>query len=283
MNGKSSFAKRRGQYKGRTGGAIGAMRKYNGAAARINRFTGANRSRQLVSVPAYLRARSNGVGTEIKSVDGNSYSTEAGGTAINLVSPAGGAAAQVLMLMPLEGSSFYNRIARRTRGISLEVRGHIKPTLANAAAKGLQYARIMIIYDRQANGAVPALSAILSDYDFGGNQTTFSQSGVNMDNRDRFLIIRDRKFLLPPIGINGVAPTTTSVGITTTNADMKDSCMNFTEFIKLNGLETQYKASSGGGIGDVSTGSFLIVAIDETDTSTSGWALTFHTRYKFYD
>lgn len=254
------------------------------ARAVINMTGGANR-RRLVSVPAALRARGGlgGMATEIKSVDYVGALTEASGTALKLYSPASGVTAAVLLQMPIEGSSFYNRIARRTRGVSLEIKGHIAPTLSNAAARGLQWGRILIIYDRQPNGAVPSVATILTDYDEGGNAATYSTSGINMDNRDRFLVLRDRKFLLPPIGINGVAPTTTSANLAGTNADMAESRFLFHEFIKLNGLETQYKASTTGAIGDIASGSYIILCMSETDTSVAAYQFTYQCRYKFFD
>jgi len=252
-------------------------------ARAINNMTGGSARRGMI--PAVMRSRRglSGPSTELKSVDSNGQNDEAGGTSMALVAPANGTSSGILFQMPIEGASFYNRIARRTRGVSLEIRGHIKPSLANAAAKGLQWGRILIVYDRQANGAVPSLATVLADYDEAGNVTTVSTSGVNMDNRDRFLILRDRKFLLPPVGINGVAPTTTSPNIVAGNSDIAESKYLFTEYIKLNGLETQYKASTSGAIGDIATGSYLIYCLDELDLTTSAWKLTYTVRYKFYD
>lgn len=213
-------------------------------------------------------------GTELKSCD-------EGGRSQPLTSA--GIVDQIID-MPIEGSSFYNRIARRTRGVSLEFHGIIRPTLTNTAASKVQYARILIVYDRQANGALPSGSDILLDYDNGGGTTNTAYSGVNMDNRDRFQIIRDRKMILPPLGALGVASTTTAPSVYTTNADMKDSMFNYSEYIKLNGLETQYKASTGGAIGDISTGAYLIYLIqDQTDANTTAWQLQWNVRYKFLD
>lgn len=250
-------------------------------ASAIRSMTGAGLRRQLVSVPAAMRARGN-MATELKTCD-YSNASEITGTPINIFKAAGGATASVLLNMPIEGSSFYNRIARRTRGVALNIMGFIKPTLANAAAKPSQYARIMVIYDRQPNGAVPSLATILLDYDQGGTTTTQALSGINPDQRDRFMVLRDRKILLPPLGINGVAPTLQSVGTGGVNSDLKDSLLVWNEYIKLNGLETQYKASTGGGIGDIASGSYLVVAIDSEDTSTSAWSLQWKVRYSFYD
>lgn len=187
--------------------------------------------------------------------------------------------------MPGEGASFYDRIGRRTRGLSLEVRGMIQPTLLNVAEVPQQFARVIIYYDRQTNGALPSIAAVLTDYETGGSPTSGTVfTGMNMDNRDRFMIIRDRKLVLPPIGALGVPSVATATGLTHNSADLKESMVNFCEYIKLGGLETQYKASAGGLAADISTGSFGIIVISSGDANaTAAYSLKFNTRYKFYD
>lgn len=187
------------------------------------------------------------------------------------------------MQMPIEGGSFYNRIARRTRGVSLEIRGQFKPTLANSAAVPVLWCRAMLVYDRQTNGAVPSLSTVLQDYDEAGNTFNSPYSGINMDNRDRFYVIRDRKFLLPALGINGVAPTTTSASVTTTDVGDVNNTMIWNEFIKLNGLETQYKANTTGAVGDIASGNYLLILWTNQSSGTTAWAFDYMARYKFYD
>jgi len=250
----------------------------------IQRSYGANMRRQLVSVPAALRARG-GMATELKTIDYQADLEGSGSlTALNAFTKISVASPFILFDFPYEGSSFYNRIARRTRGVALHIKGSILPTLNNSSAKNMQYGRMLIVYDRQCNGAVPTASAILTDYNGGGSTTQSVHSGINPDNRDRFMVLRDRKFLFPPVGLNGVAPTTVSGNIITGNADMKDSSFLINEYIKLNGLETQYKASNTGSIGDISTGSILCLLIDELDaTGTSAWCLSYCVRYSFYD
>lgn len=219
----------------------------------------------------------------MKSSDTTIYCPVHGGTPIPFANEAN-AVVRSLVSYPIEGSSFYNRIGRRTRCVSLEVRGFIQPSKGNAAAVDAQLARIIILYDRQPNGAAPTLGTVLTDYDFNGTATTSAQSGLNMDNRDRFVILRDRKLILPPLGVNGVAPTTTSPNVYTTNSDLSDSQMNYCEYIKTQGLETQYKGTGGGTISEVATGAYLILLIAQTDSNgTPAWQLNFTVRQKFLD
>lgn len=229
-------------------------------------------------IPAMLRAGRNTTPTEIKSTDCQLY------TATPIQFKTAGVIKD-LLAMPGEGPGFYDRIGRRTRGLSLEVRGMIQPTLLNAAEVKQQFARVIIYYDRQTNGALPSIAAVLTDYDTGGAVTSGSVfNGVNMDNRDRFMIIRDRKFVLPAIGALGVTSANTATGLTHNSADLKESLVNYCEYIKLNGLETQYKNTSGGLASDISTGSFGIIVISSGDANaTAAYSIAFNTRYKFLD
>lgn len=218
--------------------------------------------------------------TELKTCDDNNKCLEVSGTPLNFYTVGGGNSASVLLQMPVEGSSFYNRIARRTRGVSLRIKGYIQPTYSNNSAIKEQMGRVVIVYDRQPNGAVPSIATILLDYEQGGSTSTSTFSSINPDQRDRFVILRDRQVLLPAIGVNGAANTTFASAV---NGDLKDSRFVFDEYIKLNGLETQYKASNTGAIGDIASGSYIILCISDRDTSSSAWCLSYQARYSFYD
>jgi len=227
--------------------------------------------RQLL--PAALNSGTRSGGTELKSVDqpGGQVSIFTAGFIGPVVQP------------PVEGSSFYHRIGRRTRGVSLEIKGIVSPTLdVNATAPvNAQLARIIILYDRQANGANPAIADVLNAYNNAGATSGGTPyDSLNMNNRDRFIILRDRFMYLPPLATLGGTPAKIQ-GVTVDPYANKS--LIYHEFIKLKGLQTHYKASTGG-IGDIATGSFLILTISNGDNNTVGqWALNYGARFKFFD
>lgn len=87
------------------------------------------------------------------------------------------------------GSAFYQRIGSKIFVKSIEIEGCVEQ---GASAGYKAYGRYLIVYDRQANGAYPTLQNILQDND---SALTFN-SGVNMQNRSRFAIIRDKRFVI---------------------------------------------------------------------------------------
>jgi len=201
-------------------------------------------------------------GTEIKSVDRSDFSDF---FVIGSIKS---------LVVPEEGSSFYNRIGRETRGLSLHFCGWIKPTYNNAMNTHIQALRYMILYDRQPNGSLPTVSQVLLDYAPDGNTSTNVLSGINMNNKDRFVVLRDRKLVAPAVGPNGAFTLDTNGGTTakTENWEVND-------YLDLNGLQSNYQ-SSNGSIGDVTTGSFILLTICADEHA---WEMQWHVRFRFKD
>lgn len=237
-----------------------------------------------VSRQAIMRVTNPRAHFEIKAVDsqggaGCVFDFLTAGTVYNALAAT---SAAPTLGNPVEGSSFYNRIGRRIRMKSLQITGTIRPSNGNAAAVPDQFGRLLVIYDRQPNGALPSLADIITNYDEAGTTGSTAHAGINLNNRSRFVVLRDRRFYLPPLGINGATPAAQQ-GVTMVPTD--DTSFLFREFIKLGGLETQYKASTATGpIGDISTGSLIIATVSTADANaTSAWRFTGNVRLRFED
>ena len=186
------------------------------------------------------------------------------------------------LAIPTLGSAFFNRLSNRTRAVSLQLTGYLSLTGTNGAGANSQLMRIMIVYDRQSNGALPALSDLLLDTPQSGSPLAITpRSGLNINNRDRFMVLRDRKVLLPEAGVGGISAGNVNI-IADVSHDGKNTLM-YNEFIKLKGLESLYNSTNGGGIGDVSAGSFLLLAFDEDAAANAAWQFSLTSRLKFLD
>lgn len=200
-----------------------------------------------VSIPAVLRSR--GLGVEVKSMDTPTQTAALSTTAVFKV-----------VNNVQEGSSFYNRVGRKLSMKSLQIQGFLALSGTNAAATGVDFVRMIVFYDRQANGAAPTLADVLTSYDNAGATTSTALDYINMNNRDRFSILADERITLPPVGINGA--TAASAVVAGVDPLAGDTQIQFKRFIKLRGLETQYKATSNPGvIGDISTGSLMVLFV----------------------
>lgn len=148
------------------------------------------------------------------------------------------------------GTTFYQRIGRRVELKSLHLYGYIQDTAVVATAA--DYGRILVIYDRQTNGVLPTMSTMLLNYDQLGATSTNYLSGLNPDQRERFLILADIRLHLPASSATGMSGA--SDGATTS--------FNINRFINLKGLSTQFKSDSATAvIGDIATGGLYIVTI----------------------
>jgi len=172
------------------------------------------------------------------------------------------------------GSSFFNRIGRKIEMKNIRIVGNILPLRTGAE----DYARIMIVYDRQTNGAIPAMADMLETTPQNGTNNTTSYSGINLNNRDRFTLLRDMRLALPSVSVAGTVQT--NLGI----QDPVCPLCNIDMFVKLKGMVTQFKAdSSPAVIGDVATGAIYLVTFALYAPGVAAWQIQLESRLRYND
>ncbi|HUD45139.1 MAG TPA: capsid/nuclear shuttle family protein [Patescibacteria group bacterium] len=237
-------------------------------AYKRNTGTAQNRLRKILqnrqyNIPRQLPATLRGNKGEIKSVDigivTDTISTTATFQAVNL---------------PVEGASFYNRIGRKVMMKSLRLTGQYLVTGNEVGVA--EYLRVMVVYDRQTNGAYPVIGDLLANYDSAGTSTTNSQSGLNMNNAERFTVLMDRRIKIPY--------NTTDVGGIQYEylSNYANDNSGEDRYIKLNNMETHYKATAGT-IGDIATGGLYIVTFGSVVAGSAGYAFNWNARLRFHD
>lgn len=181
-----------------------------------------------------------------------------------------------------EGSGFWQRIGRKISIVSIQMKGCIKPSNLNAAAIPSQTLRYMLIYDRAPTGALPTLADVLQDTSAAGANSTATESGINMDNKFRFAVLRDRIHIAPALGANGGTPAAVQGLQVDSTSDTKYS-FNCSEFIRMGGAVTQYNGS----VGDVTqckTGAVYIMVVSSTDANANpAWGLYARLRIRYVD
>lgn len=173
------------------------------------------------------------------------------------------------------GSSFFNRVGRKIEMQSLRIVLEVEPLRSITAD---DYVRFMIVYDRQTNGALPAIADIIQTTDQAGANTTTPLSGINLNNRDRFVILRDHRLQLPSLQV--------AAGVVSNLGPQDQATRNFIfdDYIKLKGLVTQYKQDSAPAvIGDIATGSLLFVTFGEQAAGSEGYRSLFEARLRYKD
>jgi len=165
------------------------------------------------------------------------------------------------------GPEQYQRIGRRISMRSVSIKGYV-----NFGATTVQDgARIVIIYDEQPNAALPVLADVFQNSNAG--LATSNLSFQNLNNRDRFRILKDYKILLPSVQV--------AAGVNTNEViiDPIRNSFNVDWDIQLSGLEATYNAVNGGTVADITTGSLLVLTFDGNNAGTTSFSFISRLRY----
>lgn len=179
-------------------------------------------------------------------------------------------ASNIILLNGIQaGTGFYNRVGSRVEMKNLQMNGFIGPAAAATAANPSML-RILIVYDRQPKGALPTISDILQDRNQVGTALTGGLSHVNLDNRDRFIILRDLRWYTPTVTAGVVSGVSSGVGEPWT----------WSMFLKLKGLGTHYNSTADPcTIANISTGALYACFVTETNDSDWNVEADFRLRY----
>jgi len=242
-----------------------SKRQRTARRALVRRFRSAASTRsalrynRVMSTSARFRGRG-----ELKSVDGQA--AVATNSVVNLNTSSGNG-------FPLNaiavGPTFFERVGRRIEMASLHLKGVITQT--GNVTTVMDYCRLAIVYDRQPNGAFPTTTTIFQDYSPTGVTGSSPSSGVNPDERERFLVLSDIKLALPP---TTAAQFSGTDGVTTS--------FNINRFINLKGLKTHYKDDSSN-ISGIATGSLLIIGMGQLASGSEGWHFVGTWRLRYAD
>lgn len=198
-------------------------------------------SRQSVRVGAYGTSS-----PELKFVDNVNNANLAGSSAF--VAPS----ATTLLNGLVPGSTASQRIGRKILMTSLYIRWSFR--MAPTATQGAPL-RVVVVYDKQANAAAPAVTDIFTVDDF--------LSPNNLSNRDRFVTLCDE--ITEPIGTTGVAYQVAG-----------------TIYKKIN-LETMFNAGTAGTIADITSGSVYLVFAQGGQIATASPNFSWYSRIRYSD
>lgn len=157
-------------------------------------------------------------------------------------------------LVPGTGAS--QRIGKKAVMKTLQFRGDIgagTTPMGGVPFQGL--VRLLWVYDKQSNATAPTVAQILE-------QAT-GKSFMNMDNRDRFVVLLDKQYAIDQSGGN-------------------ESCQ-VKVYKKIN-LTTVFNAGTAGTVADITSGSIYLLAISDAPfASDTVPAIGFYSRIRYDD
>lgn len=167
-----------------------------------------------------------------------------------------------------EGTGVSQRVGRKICMKSVQLRGVVVPQDVPGAAANVsaQLCRVMLVWDKQPNGVIATIANILS--------ASTSCSYINLDYRERFVVLMDKHYGLGPLYVDTTATQTWSA---------VDKCTAVVNKYKRlpQGTDVIFDGT-GGGIADINSGALLLVTIG-TAAAGQGFNATLVTRIRYTD
>lgn len=172
------------------------------------------------------------------------------------------------------GTDSYQRVARRVKLVRVNVRGHVAFNQLGAAP-GADYLRAFLVYDRESNGATPAFSDILQDTNNAGATSTSAYSNININNADRFAILKEWLW--------GLTAASNSAGAATGVETIPTFSEIPFKYSKKLDLDTRYNSGNAGTSADITTGALYLVTCGIQTAANAQYALNIDCRVRFVD
>lgn len=205
---------------------------------------------------------------ELKSVDTSGFS----------LVPSTTMQAQLLNAT-IPGSTGWNRLGRKIALKSIALNIDLCNDGTGVTPGLFDHLRLVLVYDKQPNGAAPGWTDMFLTVNAAGGTSSTSVSHPNLNNKDRFKIVRDYQYKLGQ-GAGG-APTQANYPDHEYTGN-KSPCQ-ITDYISLKGLETTYNAGVAGTIADITTGSLYLFTFGISTAANATMSFKGETRLRYYD
>jgi len=155
------------------------------------------------------------------------------------------------------GDEFYQREGKDITITGIHLRGMLSLT-GSATATGSDYCRLILIYDRQANGAAPTFANIFSTRDQANNAVSTAYALRNVVNKKRFKILMDKHFSYPPVDANVTIDIASKI-MPQLHGQIKSPLVDWGKRVK---LPVVYSGSTNPSvIADIQYGSLYLIAV----------------------
>lgn len=212
-------------------------------------------------------------GAEVKACDQLQNST--------LFAQAGATASCTYLNIIESGSAFYNRIGAKIAMKSLYIHGFVDFSDVTKVAQIPFSYRIVIAYDRSPNGTQCQFGDVFQDRNLTGSTGVSTHSGINLDNRARFKVFHDVRYVFggQTVGTNPPAVEGSTLG---NLYNCSPNVLPLSAFIPLKKYETVFKASTASS-GDITTGALVLFLVMDAAPATTTLRLNWNCRLRFWD
>lgn len=174
-----------------------------------------------------------------------------------------------------EGTSYWNRIGSKINMQAVHIRGYVHNVEPDTGAFP-SLLRMIVFYDRQPNGAACLFTDVIQGRTNTGVGAVDGLQGLNIDNKDRFVIIYDK--YMYAAGYNAGPPVVLEANNTTGKDGNNEYVLNC--YIPLRNLVSIFKSSTLT-IADVTTGALGVFFVDARQENRR--SATWTSRLCYYD
>lgn len=206
-------------------------------------------------IPRMLTQVASGTGSERKWIDIN----------FNSYNISNAAALIVLLNGNIPGFTTVTHVGRKLVMKSIQLRGEVTMSAPQA---GTTYGRVVLVYDKQADGAAPTWASVYSSTNAAGTVDSSALAMRNLDTRDRYVVISDRSFSLGPLVTGATLSYATSP---------QSFCVDI--YKKIN-MDVIFNAGTAGTVADINTGSLHLMCFIDTAATQ---VIDFSSRIRFDD
>lgn len=176
---------------------------------------------------------------------------------------------QVLLNGTVLGSDYYERLGHNFSMKKLHMQMTLYPAPLTTTPHQVQ---LVLLYDRQANGAAPAWADFSQSTSENGTTTAGWNTQFNIEQSDRFLILWKKMLTLP--GYTNTAGVLTDI----TDFGAKDLDLNIEIHKTLPNLPVRCSGDTSA-IGSILSGSLYFSTL--SSNSTAGWNCIYNARIRF--
>jgi len=177
------------------------------------------------------------------------------------------------------GVSSHERVGNVVSWIKAEVSLFVYPSNTNPLESRLDLGRLWFVYDRNPGASPsPFYADIVREVTENGVEFSNSLSLSNVSEDARYLILKEKCFVLPPLGPLGINPSKTSGCY----ASEENFVHRFA--VDLRGLESVFCVV--GGVPDVTTGTFYLFPVADELAATGSecaWRIRYSVRFYYSD
>lgn len=165
-----------------------------------------------------------------------------------------------------QGTDFTGRVGRKIvcKSLLLDI---LQFPITTASSPDGDIMRVMVFWDFQSNGATTfTLANLLTD--FSASPTVSATTPINLNYRDRFKVLMDKRYFQPASNY--------AAGSLTTGSPQP---RNIKKYIKLGNVTTTFNDTGTGVYGDVMSGALMLLVFSENGASF----YTYSARVRFVD